>query len=226
MEGKFISYLRVSTQRQGRSGLGLEAQRKAVADYLNGGSWELLAEYVEVESGKKDDRPQLQKALHHCKVTGASLVIAKLDRLSRNARFLLELQEAGTSFVAADMPDANEFTVGIMAMLAQQERKMISKRTKEALAAAKARGVKLGNPKGAEHLRGLGNEAAVDTIKEKAQERAVDLMPILQDILDGGVTSYRGIAQELNKRSIRTARGGQWHPASVSRIMKRLGMDS
>src|SRR6516162_8861224 len=144
--GKFVSYLRVSTDRQGRSGLGLEAQRKAVEDYLNGGNWELLAEFVEIETGKKDDRTKLRKALHRCKVTGATLVIAKLDRLSRNFAFIAALQDSGAKFVAADMPEANETMIQFMAVIAQHERKAISARTKAALAAAKARGQKLGNP--------------------------------------------------------------------------------
>ena len=145
--GKFVSYLRVSTKRQGESGLGLEAQRKAVSDFLNGGNWKLVEELVEVESGKHDhNRPALHKALEACKVYGATLVIAKLDRLSRDAHFLLGLQKAGVKFVAADMPEANEMVVGIMALVAQAERRMISERTKAALQAAKARGVKLGNP--------------------------------------------------------------------------------
>ena len=129
MEGKYIAYYRVSTQRQGRSGLGLDAQRRAVADYLNGGGWELLHEFTEVESGKSNDRPQLAKALHLAKVTGATLVIAKFDRLSRNAAFLLTLRESGANFTAADMPDANELTVGLMAILAQHEREAISEHT-------------------------------------------------------------------------------------------------
>src|SRR4051794_16071048 len=136
-------YLRVTTDRQGRSGLGLEAQRKAVEDYLNGGQWSVTAEFVEVESGKRVDRPKLADALTLCRLHNATLVIAKLDRLSRDAHFLLGLQKAGVRFVAADMPEANETLVGIMAMIAQAERKMISDRTKEALAAAKARGKRL-----------------------------------------------------------------------------------
>src|SRR5215203_7291414 len=144
--GRFVSYLRVSTDRQGRSGLGLEGQRKAVEDYLNGGKWTLVAEFVEVESGKNDARPKLAEALALCRLHGATLVIAKLDRLSRDAHFLLGLQKAGVRFVAADMPEANETLVGIMAMIAQAERKMISDRTKAALAAAKARGKRLGTP--------------------------------------------------------------------------------
>src|SRR3954467_13708375 len=137
---RFVSYLRVSTDRQGRSGLGLEAERKAVKDFLNGGRWDLIAEFVEVESGKRDARPKLAEALALCRLHNATLVIAKLDRLSRDAAFLLGLQKAGVRFVTADMPEANELVVGIMAIVAQAERKMISARTKAALAAAKARG--------------------------------------------------------------------------------------
>ena len=147
--GKFVSYLWVSTDRQGRSGLGLEAQRKAVTDYLDGGRWELIAEFVEVETGKRDDRPKLKQALHRCKVTGATLVIAKLDRLSRKLAFIAALQDSGAKFVAADMPEANETMIQFMAVIAQHERKMISARTKAALAAAKARGQPFGNVNGA-----------------------------------------------------------------------------
>ena len=142
--GKFVSYLRVSTDRQGQSGLGLEAQRIAVADFLNGGKWQLVAEFVETESGAKADRPKLADALALARAHGARRVIAKLDRLSRDAHFLLGMRRAGVEFVAADMPEANEMIVGIMAVVAQAERKMISTRTKAALAAAKARGQKLG----------------------------------------------------------------------------------
>ena len=149
--GKFISYLRVSTKRQGHSGLGLEAQRAAVTAYLNGGRWQLVEERVEVESGKDDkNRPALTKALEACKLyrARATLVIAKLDPLSRDAYFLLDLEKAKVEFVAVDMPNANKLTVGIMAMVAEQEREAISQRTKAALQAAKARGVRLGQPKG------------------------------------------------------------------------------
>jgi DNA invertase Pin-like site-specific DNA recombinase len=211
--GKFISYLRVSTTAQGRSGLGIEAQRGAVASFLNGGAWELLTEYVEIESGKKDDRerPQLHKALHHCKLTGATLVIAKLDRLARDAHFLLGLQKAGVRFVAADMPEANEMVVGIMAVIAQGERKMISERTTAALAAAKARGVKLGNPNGAAHLRGLGNAKAVEAVKVNAQRRAMDVLMTIEDLKASGITSARQLAKVLNERGILTPRGTVVH---------------
>ena len=180
---KFVSYLRVSTKRQGASGLGLEAQRTAVADYLNGGHWTVIKEVVEVESGKKDDRPKLAEAMALCRVHGATLVIAKLDRLSRDAHFLLGLQKAGVRFVAADMPEANELTIGILAVVAQAERKMISARTKAALAAAKARGVKLGGDRGNLALIGeRAREAGRAALTRMAASRAADLAPIIADL--------------------------------------------
>ena len=174
-----INYYRVSTAKQGRSGLGLDAQRSAVEAFCASRGWVKLEEYKEQESGKRNDRPELAKALHHAKVSGATLVIAKLDRLSRNVAFLAQLQEAGVDFVAADMPDANELTIHIMAAMAQAERKAISKRTKEALAAAKARGTKLGNPMGAKAFgTHKGNGAAVAAIKAKSSAFAADVLPI------------------------------------------------
>src|ERR1700676_2706529 len=154
-DGKWISYLRVSTDRQGKSGLGLEAQRTSVTDFLNGGQWKLIKEFVEVESGKRADRPQLEAALAACRLHGAKLVIAKLDRLSRDAHFLLGLDKAGVDFVAADMPNANRLTVGIMAMVAEEERRMISVRTKAAPQDAKTRGTKLGGRR--RHVIGIND---------------------------------------------------------------------
>src|SRR6187397_2824308 len=142
---RFVAYYRVSTDRQGKSGLGLEAQRKAILDYLNGGAWQLTAEFVEVESGKHSDRPQLVAALETCRKHKAKLVIAKLDRLSRNLAFIATLMESGVEFIAVDNPHANKLTVHILAAVAQHEREMISERTKAALAAAKKRGQQLGN---------------------------------------------------------------------------------
>src|ERR1700745_4123042 len=141
-DGKWIGYLRVSTDRQGKLGLGIAAQRNAVSEDLNRGNW------CVVESGKRTDRPMLDEAIKACRVYGAKLVIAKLDRLSRDAHFLLGLEKAGVDFVCADMPNANRLTVGIMAMVADEERRMISKRTKDALVAAKKRGTKLGGDRG------------------------------------------------------------------------------
>ena len=145
---RVVTYFRVSTEAQGRSGLGLEAQREAVARLVQSRGWQAVAEFTEVESGKRNDRPELSKALHRAKVTGSVLVVAKLDRLSRNVAFLATLQESGVRFLAADMPEANELTVHIMAAVAQEERKAIGRRTREALAAAKveeARRLDLGN---------------------------------------------------------------------------------
>src|SRR3954470_11817931 len=171
MDGKWISYLRVSTDRQGKSGLGIEAQRNSVAEYLNGGSWKLVKEYVEVESGKRTDRPMLAEAIKACRAYGAKLVIAKLDRLSRVAHFLLGLEKAGVDFVAADMPNANRLTVGIMAMVAEEERRMISRRTKDALAAAKRRGTKLGGDRGVVPSKAT-RAKAVEALRARANSRA------------------------------------------------------
>jgi len=180
--GAFVSYLRVSTRGQGQSGLGLDAQREAVADYLNGGRWSLIDEYVEVESGANDERPELAKALALCRVHNATLVIAKLDRLSRDAHFLLGLQKAGVKFVAADMPEANEMIVGIMAVVAQAERRMISEQTKAALAAAKERGVKLGGDR--------GNLAAVGARGRSAGSATSDRLASSWQALGGKALRY------------------------------------
>jgi len=223
-EGKFVSYLRVSTDKQGRSGLGLEAQRDAVSRYLNGGRWKLVAEYVEVESGKRNSRPQLQAAISHAKATGAKLVIARLDRLARNLHFVSSLQERGVDFVAADMPDANRLTIHIIAAVAEAVGRTISENTKTALAAAKARGVKLGNPNGARALRGkqVGNSDAVAQIKANAAQHAADLRGIVDDIRRSGIITVRGIADELHRRGIRAPRGDTWHPTAVARLLNRL----
>jgi DNA invertase Pin-like site-specific DNA recombinase len=223
---KFVSYLRVSTDKQGRSGLGLEAQREAVLRYLNGGQWKLVAEYVEVESGKRNSRPQLQAAISHAKATGAKLVIARLDRLARNLHFVSSLQERGVDFVAADMPDANRLTVHIIAAVAESVGRAISENTRTALAAAKARGVKLGNPNGARALRGkqVGNADAVAKIKANAAQRALDLAGIVSTLRASGLTSVRSIAGALNDQGIPAPRGDTWHPTAVSRLLTRLSV--
>lgn len=221
---KVVHYFRVSTASQGRSGLGLEAQRAAVAQFCSTRGCEVLAEFTEVESGKRNDRPELAKAMHRAKVTGATLVIAKLDRLSRNAAFLLQLQDSGVRFQAADMPDASNLTVGILALVAQQEREAISARTKAALAAAKARGQRLGNPNGAAPLlkAAKGNGAAVRAIKAGADSQAANLLPIVRDLQAKGVSSLPRLAQALNDLRMETARGGKWHPSSVKNLLARL----
>jgi DNA invertase Pin-like site-specific DNA recombinase len=219
--GKFVGYLRVSTEKQGLSGLGIEAQRKAIDDYLNGGKWELLAEYVEIESGKRSDRPELAKALAHSKATGATLVIAKLDRLSRNVAFISNLMESGVDFVAADMPMANRLTVHVLAAVAEHEREMIAQRTTAALAAAKVRGVKLGNPNGARALRGLGNAHAVTAVKARADAHVNRVLPVIEAIRCGGTRGLHGIAEELNRQGILTARGGRWYATTVKNLLDR-----
>lgn len=217
-EGRFVSYFRVSTQKQGRSGLGLEAQREAVTAYLNGGNWTVLAEFTEIESGRKSDRPELTKALEHCRLTGATLVIAKLDRLARDAHFLLGLQKAGVNFVACDMPHADRFTVGIMAMVAEKEAEAISKRTKDALGAAKRRGTVLGGYRGGPKVDGtLGAQAR----REMADTFAAGLAPMLRPMRDKGL-SLRAIAARLTERKIMTPGGGAWTAAAVKNVLARI----
>ena len=216
-QGKFVSYFRVSTARQGASGLGLEAQQKAVADYLNGGNWTVLEAFTEVESGKKSDRKELARALTRCRMTGATLVIAKLDRLARDAHFLLGLQGSGVEFVAADMPFANRLTVGIMALVAEEEGKAISLRTKAALAASKARGTKLGGWRGGPVVDHAAGNAAV---REQADAFAATLRPMVLAMKAEGL-SLRGIASRLSAQGIRTARGGTWGTSNVRNLIAR-----
>lgn len=221
---KIVAYLRVSTAKQGQSGLGLEAQAAAIAAHAHRVSGKVVATFTEVESGKLNARPELAKALHLAKVTGATLVIAKLDRLSRNAAFLLTLRDSGVHFVAADLPDANELTVGVMALIAQHEREAIAKRTREALRAAKARGRKLGNPNGAAALRraAKGNEAAVAAARGKADAHARNLAPVLKALSEEGIVSLGAVAVALNERGMLTPRGGRWHKTSVRNLLGRL----
>ncbi len=233
----YVGYYRVSTEKQGRIRLGLEAQQTAVEAFIasKDANAKLLASFVEVESGKRsDNRPELTKAMERARLTGATLLIAKLDRLSRDAHFLLGLQKAGVRFVAADMPEANELVVGIMAVIAQAERKMISTRTKAALAEARKRVTvtgqrmhpeikRLGCPTGAAHLQGQGfNELAVQALKAKADERAAGLAATLNALKAEGITSANGLADVLNARGYATARGGRWTARSVLNVTARL----
>jgi DNA invertase Pin-like site-specific DNA recombinase len=211
LRGKFISYLRVSTDKQGRTGYGINAQRKAVTDYLNGGSWELVAECVEVESGRRtDNRPELQRALALCKKHRAKLVIAKLDRLSRNVAFIANLMDGKVDFVCCDMPEATRLTIHVLAAVAEHEREMISARTKAGLAAAKAKGIRLGNP-----ALAAANEAA-------AMKRAKELKPVLKELRG---LSARAAAAAMNERNIGTATGvAKWSAKTVIRARERLGL--
>ena len=219
--GKFIAYYRVSTGTQANSGLGLEAQRNAVADYLNGGRWKLLDEYIEVESGKNSDRPQLARALASCRLHKATLVVAKLDRLARNLHFLSGLMEAGVEFVACDIPTANRLTIHVLAAVAEDEAHAISERTKAALKAARARGVVLGGDRGnlTPEVRAKGRKSAIKVRKAAAAKRAADLLPIIESIRAAGAISLQDIADGLNQRGIPAARGGIWQPAQVMRVL-------
>lgn len=221
-KGKFVAYYRVSTQKQGVSGLGLEAQRSAVLDYLNGGRWTLIAEETEVESGKNNDRPALAKALAMCRIHNATLIIAKLDRLARNVAFISNLMESGVEFTAVDFPQANRLTVHILAAVAEHEAAMISARTKAALQAAKARGVVLGGNRGAFNAENTtrGRLRGLETRQKRAQKRAADLLPVIQSIRNEGVTSANAIAGALNQRSIPAPRGGAWNHIQVQRVLE------
>ena len=185
MTRNFITYLRVSTTRQGDSGLGIEAQRAACEAFTRGGA--LLAEYVEVESGGKSDRPELARALDHCRQTGATLVVAKLDRLARNVAFVSSLMESGIEFIAADNPAATKLTIHILAAVAESEREAISQRTKAALAAAKARGVQLGNPNLTSEQRSKGSQRGGSTMKAKAKRFHAVIMPMIQSLRTDGL---------------------------------------
>jgi DNA invertase Pin-like site-specific DNA recombinase len=214
--GKFVAYYRVSTDQQGASGLGLEAQRSAVAAYLDGGPWRLVAEHTEVESGKRADRPELAKALAACRKHKAKLVIAKLDRLSRNLAFIATLMDSGVEFVAVDNPHANKLTIHILAAVAQHEREAISERTKAALAAAKARGKRLGNPRLASVRK-----VAVAANRKAADAFAANVRPIIREIQASGVSSFQGIARALAARGVSTARGGRWTARMVINVLAR-----
>jgi DNA invertase Pin-like site-specific DNA recombinase len=206
--GKWIAYYRVSTDRQGDSGLGLDAQRKLVSDYLNGGNWTLAAEFTEVESGKRSDRPQLASALAMCKRLRAKLIVADLSRLSRNVSFISALMDSGVEFVAADMPHANKMALQVLAVFAEYERDQISER--------KARGVQLGGPRRLE-----ASALGVAANKANADRFAANVIPIIREIQASGVTTLRGLARALNARGVQSARGVPWSAETLSDILKR-----
>jgi DNA invertase Pin-like site-specific DNA recombinase len=211
MTTKYIAYYRVSTDKQGQSGLGLEAQQAAVASYRDS----IIAEFTEIESGKVDQRPQLMLALEQCRKHNAAILIAKIDRLSRDAAFLLALRKAGVDIVAADMPHAGTLEFGIRAVVAQHEREEIARRTKAALAAAKARGVRLGSP----------NPSAGGAVTaQAADDYAATVAPIVRSIVAKMcAASLRAIAKQLQAESVQTPRGGTiWSPSQVSNLLQRL----
>lgn len=217
--GKFIAYYRVSTQQQGASGLGLDAQQAAVTRYLNGGAWELIGEFREIETGKGADalakRPQLRAALDACRKHGATLLIAKLDRLARNVHFVSGLLETGVEFVAADMPQANKVMIQMHAVMSEWERDQISARTKAALEAAKARGVVLGRA-GADNLR-----PNVEERQRAADAFAAKLRPLFDGMRARGL-SQRAMVEELNAVGVPAPKGGQWRLSQVQRVLGRL----
>jgi DNA invertase Pin-like site-specific DNA recombinase len=238
--GKFIAYYRVSTDKQGKSGLGLEAQRQAVANYLNGGEWKVIAEFTEVESGRRADRPQLAAALKAARLHQATIVVSKVDRLTRSVAFLSKLLEANVDVRFADLPSiegpTGRFMLQQMASVAELEAGMISDRTKRALAAAKASGKRLGGMRrkiigkdeqgtkiygdvvaGSPESRKLATEA----LQARADAKAADLSPIIQELQTAGKTSLRAIAAGLNEAGIPTARGCQWSAVQVQRVLQR-----
>jgi DNA invertase Pin-like site-specific DNA recombinase len=239
---RFVSYLRVSTDKQGRSGLGIEAQRQAVAAFLageNGSGAELLAEYVEVESGRRSDRPELAKALEHARLAGAILLIARLDRLSRNLHFLSGLQEAGVEFRACDIPSASRMVLSIMAAVAEEEARLIGERTRAALGEARKRIAttgqrkrpnvrRLGNPDGARAFGpdgpARGTVSGLATIRENADKFAQCLRPILCELEARGVGSANGMARALNERGVLSPRGGRWTAQTVLRVRERIDL--
>src|SRR5690242_16609915 len=207
----FVAYFRVSTDRQGRSGLGVAAQKESVLRYIASVGGKLIAEHTEVETGKRNDRPELQKALAYCRRYKAKLVIAKLDRLSRNVAFIATMMDSGVEFIACDNPHATRLTLHILAAVAEHEREAIAQRTRAALQAAKARGVRLGR-NGADILAPANKAAAIET--------AARLRPILAE-LTAARMSLREIAAELTARGVVPMRGRHWHPQTVARVIVR-----
>lgn len=230
----YVAYYRVSTARQGRSGLGLDAQRRSVEEHIGRAPHH---EFTEVESGKRLERPELRKALELAELTGATLIVAKLDRLSRDAAFLITLQNAGIPIIFADMPQADKLVIGVMAMLAEWELERIGQRTKEALAAAKARGQILGGnaitekaaaagkERGAAVLarvRAVGTARSAERRTETAKRRIELIRPHVEAGLDLGLKSTRAMAIYLNTLGITTPRGAHWQSGSVARLMAAL----
>ena len=224
--GKYVAYYRVSTKKQGTSGLGLEAQREIVQQHLNGGDWEIIGEFTEMESGKRSDRnrPELRAALDLCEAQGAILVVAKLDRLTRNVPFLSRLMESSAKFIACDIPDfgnpsQNRFMLQLMANVAEYEASLISTRTKAALEAAKARGVVLGSPSPE-----IGSALGTKRVIEDADAYAAEVMVVIKELQKYGCDTLQKIANGLMARGIETARGGtKWYPSSVRNVMNRRG---
>lgn len=219
----FVSYLRVSTDKQGASGLGLEAQREAIDRHIRGAGGKLLSEHIEVESGKKNDRPEIAKAIAAARAKRATLLIAKFDRLARNLHFVTGLQEAGVDFVACDNPHATKLMIHMLVAFAEHEREQISARTKAALAAAKARGVKLGNPQLKAGDRSSA-QAAANAKRRKARRRAAELIPFIEAAQKAGCITLGQIAEAMTARGIKTpGDGAYWNATTVRRVLLKAG---
>ena len=214
---KFVAYYRVSTEKQGRSGLGLEAQKDAVTNYIDSTGDNLIASFQEIESGTNNERPELKAALEVAKRKGAKLIVAKLDRLGRKASYILRLiDESGVEFHICDQPDADKLTITILAAVAEREAENTSKRTKAALAVRKAQGVKLGNP----NVRAAQALGAKANMKAK-QDRLATVQPIIREIITKGrVETLKGIAEALNARGVSTPRHGRW---SITQVRRAIG---
>lgn len=219
---KFVTYYRVSTERQGRSGLGLEAQQASVSSYITAHEGAEVASYTEVESGKLNGRPQLTAALLHCRQTRAILLVAKLDRLSRNAAFLLNLRESGVKFQALDLPEVNTLTLGVLAVIAQHERETISARTKAALAARRARGLALGTPRDLSAYAAAAGAAGRASLLAKAKQHANEMAPQIKAARVAGCVSLRQVAAWLNERGYVTRKEKHWTAAAVRCVELRL----
>lgn len=220
---RYVAYIRVSTDKQGLSGLGLDAQRESIAQFLArlGRPYELLAEHVEIESGKSAvNRPELLKAIKRCRLQGSTLLVAKLDRLSRDLCFITTIQKVGVKFVCADNPEINDLTLHILGAMAQHERHLISDRTRTALASAKSRGIKLGNPKLLE-VRNADTSAARRKIKSNADQFAREVRPLLDTAIQNGKQSLFSLAQYLNDQGIPTQRGRKWTAMGIKRVLAR-----
>lgn len=218
---KYVAYYRVSTQKQGRSGLGLEAQQEMVKNFIRQNGGQIVAEYQEVESGKDDERPQFIKAMRHAHVVGGKLLVGKLDRLSRDLHFITSLQKSHVDFIVADMPNCDSFTINIYGALAQREREMISERTKAGLAAAKARGIKLGKPENlTPEISSIGRELGRQQQVANADRFAALVRPRIEELQNEGL-SLRAIACKLDSEHFKTARGGKWTASSVRNIQER-----
>lgn len=218
---RYVAYYRVSTQKQGKSGLGLDAQRKMVADFIAGNGGELVAEYTEVESGKVADRPELMAAMRRADLVGGRLLVGKLDRLSRDLHFITSLQKSKVDFAVCDLPGCDSFTINIYGALAQREREMISARTKAGLQAAKARGVSLGTNNLKPELVHEASAKGVAVVKQNADAFASKVLHTIQ-ALYAQHKSLRKVAMELNRLGVQTARGKQWTPTAVKNVINRL----